>query len=193
MDSQKLCVKTFLENPGAIHAEALVPVFHRWIQARAVPEHLLIDVGNYAHVHNGPLVVLVSHEANFTLDAADGRTGLLYQRKQPIAGAAGFEQRLAATFRHALSAAARLEGDFAFEGRAKFKTDAIEFRIADRLHAPNTKETFEAVRLGLEAFALKLLGGSSFHLQHHADPQRMFEVTIQTDGTRSIGDLLARL
>ena len=112
---------------------------------------------------------------------------------QPIAGAANFEQRLAATFRHALSAAARLEADFAFEGRAKFKTDAIEFRIADRLHAPNTKETFEAVKLGLEAFALKLLGGSSFHLQHHADPQRMFEVTIQTDGTRSVGDLLARL
>src|SRR5687768_2649815 len=129
MDSHKLCVKTFLENPGAIHAEALVPVFHRWIQARAVPEHLLIDVGNYAHVHHGPLVVLVSHEASFTLDAADGRTGLLYQREQPIAGAANFEQRVAATFRHALSAAARLEADFAFEGRAKFKTDALEFRI----------------------------------------------------------------
>jgi hypothetical protein len=192
MDTHKLCLKLFLENPGGIHPEALVPVFHRWIQTHAVPEHLLVDVGNYAHVHNGPLIVLVSHEANFALDAADGRTGLLYQRKRPFADASTFAQRLRATFRHALSAAARLEAEPAFEGRAKFKTDAIEFRIADRLHAPNTPETFEAVKLELEAFLLKLLGGSSFHLQHHGDPERMFEVTIQTDGTRSVGDLLAR-
>jgi hypothetical protein len=193
MDTHKLCLKLFLENPGAIHRDALVPVFHRWIQARAVPEHLLVDVADYAHVRHGPGVVLVSHEANFSLDAADGRTGLLYQRKQPFPGAADFGGRLAAAFRHALAAAARLEAEPAFEGRAKFKTDEIEFRIADRLHAPGTREAFETVKLELEAFGLKLLGGASFHLQHHADPERPFEVTIQTDGTRSVGDLLARL
>jgi hypothetical protein len=193
MDSHKLCLKLFLENPAAIHGEALVPVFHRWIQTKVLPDHLLIDVANYTHVHNGPGIVLITHEANLALDAADGRTGLLYQRKQPFPGAGTFAERLAATFRYTLMAAAKLESDPAFSAAPRFKTDAIEFRIADRLHAPNTAETFAAVKLELEAFFLKRLGGASFHLQHHPDQERMFELTVQTDGTRRVGDLLSRL
>jgi hypothetical protein len=142
---------------------------------------------------NGPGIVLISHEANFSLDCAHGRKGLLYQRKQPFPVATTLEQRLAATFRHTVSAAARLESDAEFAGKAKFKTDAIELRIADRLHAPSTPETFSAVKLDLESFLLKLLGGASFHLQPHNNRERPFEVTIQTDGTRSVGDLLSRL
>src|SRR5688572_2678386 len=193
MDSHKLCFKLFLENPGAIHGEALVPVFHQWIQTRAMPEHLLIDVADYAHVHHGPGVLLISHEANFGLDSADGLTGLLYQRKQPFLGTTTFAERLSAAFRYTLLAAAKLEGEGAFSPAPRFKTDAMEFRIADRLHAPNTADTFAGVKLELEAFFLRRLGGASFHLQHHADAERMFEVTVQTDGTRRVGDLLSRL
>jgi hypothetical protein len=44
---------------------------------------LLIDVHDYSHVHHGPGILLVAHEANLSIDEAEGRRGLVYIRKQP--------------------------------------------------------------------------------------------------------------
>ena len=38
---------------------------------------------DYSHVHNGPGILLVAHEANFSMDETDGRRGMVYIRKQP--------------------------------------------------------------------------------------------------------------
>src|SRR5437763_2347144 len=104
MDSHKLSVKFFVEDPSALRPEEFVPVFHGWIQRHALADHLLIDVADYKHVPEGPGTVLVSHEANIYTDQGEGRLGLLYFRKQPFAGAATFAERLRATFRDALEA-----------------------------------------------------------------------------------------
>src|SRR5690242_14064653 len=140
MDSSKLAVKFFVENSSGLKTDAdFVPVFHRWIQTRAVPEHQLIDVADYAHVKDGPGTVLISHEANFHADLGGGRLGLLYTRKQPLAGNS-FPQRLRETFAHALRACALLEAEESLRGRIRFRTDEAVFRIYDRLHGPNTQE-----------------------------------------------------
>src|SRR5882757_7269132 len=102
MDSSKLAVKFFATDASALHAEVFVPIFHKWIQTRALPDHLLIDVADYKHVPSGPGTVLVAHEANLSTDQADNRLGLLYARKQPIAG--DLTERLRVTFRSALQA-----------------------------------------------------------------------------------------
>ena len=44
MDSSKLVVKYFVEDPSRVHAEEFVPVLHGWIQQQSVPDHFLIDV-----------------------------------------------------------------------------------------------------------------------------------------------------
>src|SRR5258706_13193320 len=80
MDSSKLAVKFFATDASALHAEVFVPIFHKWIQTRALPDHLLIDVADYKHVPAGPGTVLVAHEANLSIDQADNRLGLLYAR-----------------------------------------------------------------------------------------------------------------
>ena len=49
-----------------------IPVFHRWIQKQTVSGHLLIDVHDYSHIHQGPGILLVGHEGNFSIDLADG-------------------------------------------------------------------------------------------------------------------------
>ena len=64
-------------DPAGIEDSSFVPVFHSFIQTHALPDHLLIDVGDYTHVPDGPGTVLVSHEANVYMDhTVGGRLGL---------------------------------------------------------------------------------------------------------------------
>ena len=44
-------------------------------RTHAVPDHLLIDVADYAHVPNGPGTVLVAHEANIHIDRTTAGSG----------------------------------------------------------------------------------------------------------------------
>jgi hypothetical protein len=186
MESHKLCVKLFLQEPAALHGVKLLPLFQYWIQMRAIEEHLAIDVADYEHVPEGPGTVLVTHEANFSLDSAQGRPGLLYQRKQALAG--NLEDRVASVFRFVLSGAARLEENPGL----KFRTDEILFRVADRLLAPNNPETFDEVRPALESFFGRLLG-PSVRLEHTPSALTLFEVTIKSATSATVSDLLAKV
>ena len=73
-------IKIFAADSPSVRFADAIPVFHRWIQSRDLPE-LLIDVADYSHVPAGPGVVLIGLEANYALDNAHNRPGLLYVRK----------------------------------------------------------------------------------------------------------------
>lgn len=188
MDSYKLAIKFFVEDASSLPVEGFVPVFHRWIQNRAMEDHQLIDVADYKHVHEGPGTVLVSHEANIHADLGEGRLGLLYIRKQPLPGS--FPERLRATFRYALQAATMLEDDQALKGRLRFRTDEAIFRVYDRLHAPNSPQTFEQIRADLESFLVRLYGAPSVELTYRPDPERLFEVGIRAPRSVTVSTLL---
>ena len=49
-------------------------VFHQWIRDSVCPE-MLIDVADYRHVPAGPGVMLIGHEANYSLDNRENRLG----------------------------------------------------------------------------------------------------------------------
>ncbi len=83
MNLYKFGVKLFFANSQDRDLTEFIPVFHGWIQRQALPGHLLIDVHDYSHVHHGPGILLVAHEANLSIDEAEGRLGLAYIRKQP--------------------------------------------------------------------------------------------------------------
>jgi hypothetical protein len=191
MDSHKLSLKLFADNAERLTHDAFVPIFHHWIQEQGIPGHLLIDVADYAHVPNGPGTLVVAHEANIHFDREEGRPGLFYQRKQPIQGAESFRERLAAVFRAAVFAANKLQSDPSIAG-IKFRTDEIVLRIHDRLLAPNTTETFDAVRGELQSFVTELFKGD-VTLEHKQGSERLFEVRIRSNGKASLADLLGRL
>ena len=191
MDSYKLAVKFFFENPALIHSQDLIPVFHRWIQTRALEGHQLIDVADYEHVHNGPGTLLVSHEANLHADLGDGRLGLLYIRKQPLAGS--FNDRLHSVFKYVLTAARMLEEDEALGGRVKIGTGELVLQINDRLLAPNTPQTFAEVKVGLESFLTQLYGVQPVALEYRPDAERLFEVGIRMPEQVPLKLLLDRL
>src|SRR4029077_431582 len=82
MNPQRLAIKLFATRP--IAREELPPfigVFHRFIQEAVVPG-LLVDVADYAHVPDGPGVILIGHDVDYGIDLAGGRTGLLTTRKR---------------------------------------------------------------------------------------------------------------
>jgi hypothetical protein len=191
MDSYKLAVKFPFESLSHVKAEVFVPVFHRWIQSKALPGHQLIDVAPYEHVKDGPGVVLVSHEANLHADETHGKPGLLYRRKQPFGES--FRDRLKISFGAALKAASLLEQEPALAGKAKVRTDVASFFLFDRLLAPNTPETFNAVRGELESFLKTLYGVPSVELTYQQKPEEVFEIGIKTGKPVPVATLLDRI
>src|SRR5437764_1537417 len=102
---QHVRVKIFASESARADLGDAIPAFHRWIQDRVCPE-MLIDVADYRHVPNGPGVVLMGHEAAYSLDNTKGRLGLLYNRR--LAGGAA-QENLRQAYDAAVAACQRLE------------------------------------------------------------------------------------
>src|SRR5436190_8899648 len=148
MDFHRLGIKFFAADPAAIRLEDFIPIFHEWIQQQSLAGHLLIDIHDYSHMHQGPGILLVAHEGNFSIDMSDGRPGLLYYRKAPSVFSP--VEHLATILRSALEACRLLEKD----GRIRFSTDEFVVIANDRLNAPNEEATLSELRPAL-ADALK--------------------------------------
>jgi hypothetical protein len=106
MNIQHINIKFYLENPEAVKLADYAAVFNTWIQKQRL-EELLIDVADYLHVHNGPGIMLIGHEADYSLDNRAGRLGLLYNRKEQLDGTT--QEKLAQAIRALLAVAQILE------------------------------------------------------------------------------------
>src|SRR5688500_19897062 len=106
MNVQHLNVKFYLENLETVNLADYAAVFNTWIQQQRLDE-LLIDVADYLHVHNGPGIMLIGHEADYSLDNRAGRLGLLYNRKAQLDGTT--QEKLTQSVRATLIAAQILE------------------------------------------------------------------------------------
>jgi hypothetical protein len=141
-DVVRIGAKLYAENPEVIDLEAYVPLFHGWIQRKSV-DGVPIDVADYAHVPDGPGVMLIGHEADRSIDLGEGRPGVVYQRKRDPEG--DVESRFAAAIAAADGLASEIEGDPAAAG-VRFGRDEILIRVNDRLAAPNDDATLDALR-----------------------------------------------
>jgi hypothetical protein len=172
---QHVNVKIFARQADINLAE-VTPVFHRWIQDH-VCEEVLIDVADYRHVPDGPGVMLIAHEANYSLDLAEGRLGLLYNRKAAVEGDAQAVLRQA--FVAALAACSRLEEEVPFQGKLQFDAGDCEVILNDRLLAPNTEETWRALRPEVERFFSAVYGRGAFELERRGEPRDLFRVGVK--------------
>lgn len=164
---QHVNVKIFASR-SEIALEDAIPVFHGWIQESAVPE-LLIDVADYKHVPDGPGIMLIGHEADYSLDETDGRLGLLYNRKAVIEGDA--QAALQQAYDSAVKAVKKLESTPVFTGKLAFSENELEVILNDRLNTPNTDETWNALRPEFEAFAAQLYGPARYTIERRGEPR----------------------
>jgi hypothetical protein len=188
IDLQHINVKLLLKD--GLDLAPIIPIFHSWIQDRTAPE-LLIDVADYSHVHHGPGIVLIGHEADYSIDHTDGRLGLRYNRKDPLTGTN--DEKLAQAVRSALTATKRLQEDTRLNDKLNFNGHDIEIFINDRLIAPNNDETHRALDPDLRRFASKLLNGSEYSLTYETDPRRLFSATIHSKRVFSVDQLIQNI
>jgi hypothetical protein len=172
MNVQHINIKLFIENPDSVNLADYSAVFNNWIQ-RQVTEELLVDVADYLQVHHGPGILLIGHEADYSLDNKAGRLGLLYNRKKQLEGTT--QEKLAQAARAVLTAAQLLEK----ENGLKFNTREIQVLVNDRLLVPNTIETFVTLEPELRTFFDKLYGGTEYKISYKTDPRERFTFEIK--------------
>jgi hypothetical protein len=190
MQLQHVNVKLLVQNPEEVDLEPLIPVFHSWIQGQ-VAEELLLDVADYRHVYEGPGVVLIGHEGNYSVDNTDNRLGVRYNRKAALDG--NNQDRLKQAARAALTACQRLEAEPRLGGRLRFNGQEIEVFLNDRLVAPNRDTTSEAVHPDFQIFCQKLFRGREYSLSYGSDPRKLFAVSVKAAQPFSVADLLENL
>ncbi|MDX1412303.1 MAG: hypothetical protein R3351_09115 [Nitrospirales bacterium] len=190
MELQNVNVKFYLEDESNLEPDEFNPIFQTWIQ-KGLTEELLIDVADYLHVPEGPGMILIGLEADYSLDHGDGRWGLKYNRKYPQNGSN--LDRLISALKTALLACQRLEEDEHLMGKIKFQTKEFEIFINDRALAPNSPETFEATQGEISQALRQLLGSTDFSLEVYSDPRSRFGVTVKASNNQSIASLLKNL
>jgi len=186
MNIQHINVKFFIQSPESVNLADYSAVFNTWIQKHAL-EELLIDVADYLHVHNGPGLILIGHEADYSLDNRAGRLGLLYNRKGQLEGTT--QEKLAQAVRAALTAIQLLEK----ENGLRFSGQEVQVIINDRLLTPNNVETFAALEPELKTFFDKLYNGTEYTITNNADPRERFTVNMKAANPFDVETLLKTL
>jgi hypothetical protein len=188
MDLQKVNVKLFAADTKGLRLEEFIPIFNSWVQAS---DGAYYDIADYSHVQAGPGILVVAHEANVSIDCAENRLGLLHNRKQPLAGTN--QEKLATIFKAALENCRKLEEEPGLDGKLKFLGGEALVVINDRLLAPNSEETFAAVRPEIELLARRLYGSADYALDRDPDARKRFNVSLRTPAPLDTRALLRNL
>ncbi len=176
MTLDKIQWKLFFSDSKGIKPADFFRVFNAWIPES--PE-VFVDVADYSHVSDGPLVVLVGHFVDYALDATDRELGFLYSRRQPLEGP--LSDRLRATLKALLQAALCIEGDPLFQGKLHFRTDRLGFCANDRAAAPNTPQTLDLFKPEFLKLARDLYGDDKIDFRAEPNPKRRFSAARMVD------------
>lgn len=188
MDLQYLNWKVYLDNPAEAEPHDWFKVWNGWIPDS--PE-VFVDVADYAHVQDGPVVILVGHYLNLSLDHTGRRLGLLYDYKHPMDG--GNEEKLKSSLLGLLRAAKRLEDEAGFGKKPRFNAGELRFIVNSRAIAPNSAETLASVGPELSKVLARAYGEGAFTLEHLSDPRQRFMVQVKAKTSPSLADLIQRL
>jgi hypothetical protein len=150
---------------------AAIPVFHRWIQQKKLPE-FLIDVADYRHVPLGPGVMLIGHDAHYSLS----ESGLLYNRRTEMDGSV--QDRILSAVNAAKAAAELLEAEAEFKGSLAFVMDELEISVNDRALAPNNEATWNALKPEIQGATSSIWGTDTVKLERTGEPRDLFTVKI---------------
>lgn len=175
---QHVNVKFFLRDGENLDQEEVLNLFHEWIQEEKLDD-LLIDVADYRHVPEGPGVILIAHNAFYSLDNNQGRLGLLFNRRTPVDG--NTQQVLAFALESARNFARLMAGEDRLEGKLTLDRKSLQLIVNDRHFAQNTDETLANFQPDAEAALKQTLGDHSYRFERAPDPRARFIVDVSSD------------
>jgi len=190
MDFQHVNVKFLVREPEGVDLEPLIPVFHRWIQGQ-VCEELLLDIADYRHVPEGPGIVLIGHQADYSVDNTNGRLGVRYNRKALFDGTN--QDRLKQAVCSALKACQRLEAEASLGGKIRFNGRDVELFINDRLLVPNREDVRKAFDADFRTLFDKLFRAGNYAMSYETDSRRLLGVSAKASNSYSISELITNL
>ncbi len=182
-------VKIFFADGIVVDPPLMVALFHDWIRNKIV-EGMLIDVADYKHVHEGPAIVLVGHDVDYTVDLSEARPGLVVTRKHPTPS--DLTEDIRQGVRRVLAAARALQRKA--DPPVRFRTDELRVQLIDRLRFPQSADAAEAVRGAIEPLFAKLFDPSGFTIENAAADARMpVTLRVWAAGAPPLDMLIARL
>lgn len=186
MNPRRIAIK--IPASGSLDPHKFVELFHEFIQEGSV-EGLLIDVADYAHVPNGPAVLLVGHDVDYAIDETSGELGLLTVRKR--AGDEPVDKLFADTLRKALVAVAEIEKD----GRTglSFAPGKLALQVFDRAAAENAEGDFAALEKGIASAVDQTLGTAQISRRDDDDARKALALGIETSGTVDVEAAIEKL
>ena len=172
---------------STLKSDDYINLFHGWIQKSRIDE-LLIDVHNYSHVPGGPGIILVAHESYHCIDQKGDAEGLWYRVRRGVPQSPA--DALHSALKRAVTACQYLEEDS--DGAVTFSGATLQLGFEDRLRAPNSDATFEALQPTLVELTQKWLG-DTVTIRREQDARACFSVTCEAAATQSLADLTARM
>ena len=155
-------------------------------------DELLLDVADYRHVHEGPGVVLIGHQANYSVDNTDNRLGVRYNRKAPLDGTN--QDRLTQATRAALTAFQRLEAESGLKGKLRFGGQGNR-GVYQRpsAGAESTPRRAKPSSPSFKPFLRSCFGIASTRCRMEATREACSRVNVKANREFSLADLLANL
>ena len=158
MDLDRFCVKFFATSGADIDEAHYINIFHEWIRKNKL-EGLLLDVVDYRHIPNGPGIMLIAHETNYAMDREGGEFGVYAQRK--LGEGNTHADKIVELVKATAKFGSMLEADNRLDGELLLDGSSFLYMTNDRLHAPNSDETFAALKPDLETAAAALYPGKT--------------------------------
>lgn len=183
MEPHRISVKLYLEDPSALDPESVVPAFHRFIREDAVGG-IPIDVARYAHVVNGPGVLIVGHQLDFAIDLAGGRPGISVTRKRDAHG--GLAEQVRGLTAWAARLSLLLQDDDAVGGAARVGTGEVLVTVLDRYEAPNDDETLARAEPALREALEGVSGGTVEGVERIGTHREPFAALVRVDTERPL-------
>lgn len=190
MDLQQINIKVFVTEDSQVNYTNFIKIFNRWMEEADEDDYL--NYADYSFTHAGPGVMLISQQANYSIDNAKNRHGFLYNRKHKVEGSnrEKIHQALVGVLKRCQS----LEEAEELENEVHFNGDDILFMINNRHIAPNVQETFDGIKPDLISVLEQMYGSSDFGLERASeDVRERFAIQISANSNKGISELLANL
>jgi hypothetical protein len=195
-DLQKINVKFGIQCPDDTNWDALLAVFGRW---RLEEGEEIIDLADYAHVPEGPSVILVSKRWQFGVDFARGSGlgrdggwgGLFLSSRKGLSGDTA--SRIGGAARSCLEKSKRLLGERETPDGIELLCAELDVVFNDRVLVPNTDESDATMLPSVQSVATSLYGDGGYEIERDADPDRRLGYAIRASSAIDVDAALARL
>lgn len=189
MEISRLKWKLFFTKNSKVDPDKWFEFFNTWITDN---EETFIDVADYKHVQDGPLVALVGHYADCFLDDSNQEYGFVFTYKRNGLCGSLAERFRQSFYRTVFRAQNILDSGF-FGGDISFDLSRAQLIFNDRALTPNTSEIFEKIRPDLESMLNRLGENQSEIHFDQGDPRSRLSVNIMLKDFSSLSDIQSKL